>query len=209
MGHRALTGSAVPKSRAASGTQSQLNLQVYVGGQPAQVSYYGRSGCCAGIDQVVFTVPQGIAGCIVPVVVVVNGVAGNTATIAVSADGSACSDALGPSSTDISNAASKGSLRFAYIGVEHSAGLVVPDSGTATVASVPYSGLFASLSQIPAAGSCTVIGASNSSSAPPSPRTGLDAGQYLNIDTPGGSDSIYEQDNGSYSGNLPQLEPGT
>ena len=32
-------------------------VEVFVGGVPAQVAYSGRSPCCAGIDQVVFTVP--------------------------------------------------------------------------------------------------------------------------------------------------------
>ncbi len=39
--------------------QLSLNLQVYVGGQQVTPNYYGRSGCCAGIDQLVFPVPQG------------------------------------------------------------------------------------------------------------------------------------------------------
>ncbi len=44
-------------------------VEVYVGNVKAAVSYQGRSGCCAGIDQILFTVPSGFQGCYVPVVV--------------------------------------------------------------------------------------------------------------------------------------------
>ena len=46
-----------------------LNLEVLVGGKRARVLYAGRSGCCAGIDQIVFETPAGVEGCRVPVVV--------------------------------------------------------------------------------------------------------------------------------------------
>jgi uncharacterized protein (TIGR03437 family) len=46
-----------------------VDAEVYVGGKRAAVTYKGRSGCCAGIDQIVFTVPEGVEGCYVPVVV--------------------------------------------------------------------------------------------------------------------------------------------
>ena len=37
----------------------QVQVEVFVGGQAASVSYYGRSSCCAAIDQINFTVPAG------------------------------------------------------------------------------------------------------------------------------------------------------
>ena len=47
-----------------------VQVQVYVGGQPATIQYSGRSGCCAGVDQIVFTVPKNAPnGCWVPVYV--------------------------------------------------------------------------------------------------------------------------------------------
>ena len=42
-------------------------VQVWVGGQAAQLSYAGRSGCCVAVDQINFFVPQGVSGCSVPV----------------------------------------------------------------------------------------------------------------------------------------------
>jgi uncharacterized protein (TIGR03437 family) len=51
-----------------------VQVQVFVGGQPATVQYSGRSGCCAGVDQIVFTVPKNApTGCWVPVYVKTGG----------------------------------------------------------------------------------------------------------------------------------------
>lgn len=47
-----------------------VQVQVFVGGQPAAIQYSGRSTCCAGVDQIVFTVPSNApTGCWVPVYV--------------------------------------------------------------------------------------------------------------------------------------------
>jgi uncharacterized protein (TIGR03437 family) len=68
--------------------------EVFVGGVSATVTYHGRSPCCAGLDQVVFTVPPNVpTGCYVPVVVRMSGtVVSNAVTMAIaSASGAACS----------------------------------------------------------------------------------------------------------------------
>ncbi|MBZ5610710.1 MAG: hypothetical protein LAP38_20805 [Acidobacteriia bacterium] len=45
-------------------------LKLWIGGVQANVSYQGRSGCCIGEDQIVFTVPDDApTGCAVPMVV--------------------------------------------------------------------------------------------------------------------------------------------
>jgi uncharacterized protein (TIGR03437 family) len=38
-------------------------FEVLVGGIAAKVVYAGRSGCCAGIDQIIVEVPRGVEGC--------------------------------------------------------------------------------------------------------------------------------------------------
>jgi uncharacterized protein (TIGR03437 family) len=68
--------------------------QVYVGNTTATVHYHGRSGCCAGVDQIVFEVPAGVEGCYVPIGVQAGGVMSNIATIAVSNTGETCSDSI-------------------------------------------------------------------------------------------------------------------
>ena len=68
--------------------------EVFVGGQTATIVYSGRSPCCAGLDEIDFQVPQNAPlGCWVPVQVRTEGVTvSNTTTMAISADGSPCSD---------------------------------------------------------------------------------------------------------------------
>jgi uncharacterized protein (TIGR03437 family) len=70
-------------------------LEIWVGGKPVTVKrYQGRAPCCSGLDQIVFDLPPDTpAGCYVPIQIRANGAAlSNSATIAVSADGSPCTD---------------------------------------------------------------------------------------------------------------------
>ncbi len=76
----------------APGDLTGLDVKVLVGGREAQVLYRGRSGCCAGLDQVRFITPEGVSSCHAPVVVTVDGVPSNFVTMAISPGGSVCSD---------------------------------------------------------------------------------------------------------------------
>lgn len=69
-------------------------VTMHVGNTTAPVAYQGRAPCCAGLDQIVFQVPAGVAGCYVPVGVETAGGVGNIGTIAVSASGQTCSDSI-------------------------------------------------------------------------------------------------------------------
>ena len=98
-------------------TGSIGSAQVYVGTTTAAVQYHGRSGCCAGVDQIVFEVPSGVEGCYVPVGVRVGSITSNIATIAVSNTGETCSDSI--LGTDlISKIASGKTVNFGYIRLE-------------------------------------------------------------------------------------------
>jgi hypothetical protein len=79
------------------------------------VTYKGRSGCCSGIDQIFFVVPEGVEGCYVPVVVKTGDVVSNFSTIAVARTGNTCSDATGYSAEDIQTAQNNGNLRIGNI----------------------------------------------------------------------------------------------
>jgi hypothetical protein len=58
--------------------QPNVPLTLYLGGVPVPVIYQGRSGCCVGEDQIVFTVPNNVpTGCAVPLVIQV-GTGANT-----------------------------------------------------------------------------------------------------------------------------------
>ena len=76
-------------------TAGNLPTQVdlFVGGVPAQVSYKGRTSCCAGLDQINFTVPdKAPSGCWVPVYVRTGGATiSNFTTIAIDPAGGVCS----------------------------------------------------------------------------------------------------------------------
>jgi uncharacterized protein (TIGR03437 family) len=67
-------------------------VEVWVGTISANVVYAGRSGCCAGVDQIAFEVPAGIAGCYQPVVVRSGGKISNFVSLAVNSTGAACTD---------------------------------------------------------------------------------------------------------------------
>jgi uncharacterized protein (TIGR03437 family) len=68
-----------------------VTVAIKVGGVPATPLYAGRQSQTAAVDNIYFTVPQGVPlGCNVPVEITAGDVAANTTTIAISADGSPC-----------------------------------------------------------------------------------------------------------------------
>ncbi|HKW97819.1 MAG TPA: hypothetical protein VJN43_08790 [Bryobacteraceae bacterium] len=91
------------------------DAQVFVGTTAAHVRYAGRSGCCAGLDQITFDVPAGIAGCFVPLAVRVGGVVSNFTSLSIAAPGRQCSDPAGLPAMALNQAASSGSLRVGAI----------------------------------------------------------------------------------------------
>ncbi|HUK91582.1 MAG TPA: hypothetical protein VLZ81_14360, partial [Blastocatellia bacterium] len=97
------------------------DVQVFAGNATASVSYHGRSGCCAGVDQIVFEVPSGVEGCYVPIGVQAGGVLSNVTTIAVSSSGETCSDSILGSDL-ISKLASGQTVNFGYIRLEEGLG---------------------------------------------------------------------------------------
>jgi len=84
-----------------AGAEQLPEVEVLVGGEPVETTYQGRSGCCAGLDQISFTVPVGAAGCAVPVQVFADGVLSNTVTMSIALSGRTCVDQDGIFSTDL------------------------------------------------------------------------------------------------------------
>jgi uncharacterized protein (TIGR03437 family) len=80
-----------------------VGVTVRVGNKSVAPSYSGRSSCCAGEDEITFTVPPDtLLGCYVPVQVVTSdGTPSNVATMAISSDGSPCKDAANPYGTAV------------------------------------------------------------------------------------------------------------
>ncbi len=86
-----------------------------------QPFYAGRSPQFPGIDQINFTLPQGLDGCYVSIAIRVNGVISNYATIAVSPQGRFCSGPL--SAEEIMLAEQQGSLRVGSVTLVNGGGL--------------------------------------------------------------------------------------
>lgn len=82
-----------------------IDIDVRVGSQHARVIYRGRSGCCAGVDEVLFEVPQGVEGCFVPVVVRAGAAYSNFTSMSIASQGSICSDTTGFSAPDLQDLA--------------------------------------------------------------------------------------------------------
>jgi uncharacterized protein (TIGR03437 family) len=70
-----------------------VQVDVFVGGVQAAVQYHGRTSCCAGLDQINFTVPdKAPSGCWVPVYVRTAGTTiSNFTTMAIDPAGGVCS----------------------------------------------------------------------------------------------------------------------
>jgi uncharacterized protein (TIGR03437 family) len=72
---------------------------ILIGGIAANIVYYGRSpGAGPGLDQINFTIPSGVTGCNVSMVVQTTGTPAtlsNSTTIPIAANGGACSDTYG------------------------------------------------------------------------------------------------------------------
>jgi hypothetical protein len=92
------------------------SIRVFVGIQPATVVSAGRGICCDGIDPaypvqqgiaawdvIRFTVPDGITGCYIPVVVQIGKTVSNFATISIDPSGAACTPVPTGLPPDLSN----------------------------------------------------------------------------------------------------------
>jgi len=91
-----------------------ISVDVFVGNKPASVAFKGRT-VYPSVDVIVFTVPDGVQGCYVPVAVRVGGVLSNVGTMSVTPSGKACSDPFGFSSADLQKVLDGGTLTVADI----------------------------------------------------------------------------------------------
>ena len=67
---------------------TSIPVNVWLGGVQAAVSYRGRSGCCFGEDQIVFTVPNTVTpGCTVPLSIQIGNQISNTTSLPVASSG--------------------------------------------------------------------------------------------------------------------------
>jgi len=174
-----------------------LPLKLWLGGVAAQVQYQGRSGCCIGEDQIVFTVPDGVpTGCGVPLAVQMGNFVSNTVAIPV-ATGSRSCDFIDPAIARIDPAQLSGTLTLGVPELDHffnDSGNGFKDlvqnvffSGSVPPSLEPFAGTY--LSNIPI-GTCTsqtLLGNGGNNGPDFMNLTVLDSGSSLTITGPNGS----------------------
>ena len=177
---------------------------LYVGGQAAAVRYAGRSGCCAGVDQIVFDIPAGVSGCYVPVVALTGGVVSNMGTISVSASANECDDPLSFRAADLALLERNNLLRTAQLTLGHqvspgaspgqvqfTASFLSYDPQTLTTALAPLN---------PSLGSCYLSATKVNADLSGLPQgKGLDAGASIMMNGPIGTMTANNTSAGNYA----------
>ncbi len=202
------------------GNLSSVTVQVYVGSATAKVIYAGRSGCCAGEDQINFIVPAGVEGCTVPVAIVVNGtVVSNYVTIPVAASGNSCSVVSASSGSSsgggspippdfLTKLEAKGTAAVGFVALFRTTSTtpslpapfnapVTTDEGAAFFTTYTASNYTALSSSLPVLniGACTVYlynGQTPPSTTSVTSRKGLDAGTAITVSGPNGTKQLTE-----------------
>ncbi len=186
------------------GDLTAIPVEVYVGGKLAAVTYRGRSGCCSGIDQVVFTVPDGVEGCNVPVAIRAGGVTSSFTTIAVSKTAGNCSSFASGTADDLAIAQRTGSYRRGTVTLNTTSlkiDLGIPGFPAANVKLETGSAGFtkSTLDQVLASsatqdltpGSCIVLPTLGATLPVDSVLgSSMDAGAVINVNGPGGAKTL-------------------
>ena len=193
-----------------------IQTEVFVGGVPAQIAYSGRSPCCSGLDQIVFTVPNNApAGCWVPVFVRTGGTTvSNVVTMAVDANGASCYATLAGAFPAFFNSHRAGGFIAARATTHEDVGTTAPIDVTADYhASIAYqlqdsAFPFNPLASFPPPGSCTsysvkgdLLGGDPLPGAVPNGKL-LDFGPLFSLSGPRGTRALTELFSGSRVGYL-------
>ncbi len=190
-------------------------VEVLVGNRPATIRYRGRSGCCAGVDQIVFDVPSGIEGCYTPLTVKIGNIVSNSTYLAISPNGGRCTAGTPFTDADLQKLQGGGTLSIGAISLSRiSSKLSLGPLGTQEIKIDAGSGTFIryNAAQIAASqfaaegalplGSCiTFSGSDQATGLPDDPIVGttLDAGPKLNVTGPSGTREILKDaTTGSY-----------
>ena len=220
---------------AGTGTIASLpsNFKVYVGGTSATIVGAARSSS-PGLDQIAFTVPAGVSGCNVPVVVQTGNVVSNFVSMAIGVGGVCSNPVGGLTPTQLTMLQQQGTVSLGSIGLARVAtpalsvvGITIPGSTTDEASAVFERYTFQQYTaatggvNVTTYGACSVYFATGTSTsiAPVDPIVpiGLDAGPAITITGPGGvktlstvagSTGIYSATLGGVSGSPLFLVPG-
>jgi uncharacterized protein (TIGR03437 family) len=179
---------------------TNIPLTIWLGGVQVQASYQGRSGCCVGEDQIVFTVPANAPlGCAVPLSVQIGNLISNSVVVPIAAVGSrSCtpSNPAFPPAVVVPLSTTSGPFTYADIDLmrqDQSPGFVDKVHGefarfTIAPAVQPF---FVSYVDSPASGTCEIF--NNLNGQPPAPLVpvaGLDVGQQITVQGPNGNKNV-------------------
>ena len=170
-------------------------VEVFVGGKSAPLLYSGRSPCCAGTDQIAFSVPNDAPmGCWVPVQIRTEGsTVSNTVTMAIAPTAnSACSEPGNPIAAKFATGARLGWIDLYRIAERWKRAQYTVDTTLDSVSATyrkETGGQFAynPLYSLPPVGSCTTYaGQGNFFASDPVPgsqyaTTGMDAGAQITV----------------------------
>jgi uncharacterized protein (TIGR03437 family) len=100
-------------------TKNTPGAQVWIGGQAAPVLYAGRSQF-VGLDLINVTIPSGVQGCHVSVVVQIGNNVSNSTSLPIEPNGGACSDPVtGRSGSDLGTLMSQSSFAIGAVNLSH------------------------------------------------------------------------------------------
>jgi uncharacterized protein (TIGR03437 family) len=97
---------------------TSIPLTIWLGGVQVTAAYQGRSGCCIGEDQIIFTVPANVPlGCAVPLKVQINNTVSNSVHLPVAAAGSRTCTPADPTFTaaTVARSASNEPIKYGQI----------------------------------------------------------------------------------------------
>jgi uncharacterized protein (TIGR03437 family) len=159
-----------------------IGLHVYIGGTEANVIFKGRNGCCTSVDTVYVTVPHGVTGCAVSVLMQIGNIVSNATSIAIANSGRTCTPTNQNSPIGATGTYSYGSLYLGRLVEATSKSDVAGGQFSKVTFSSPPTG---SQLDINAPGSCSVT---DTGQVPP-PSVGttpLDAGPSIGVAGPNG-----------------------
>ena len=202
---------------------TNVPVEAYVAGKPAEVVFRGRNSCCSAIDTIYVRIPSGVAGCSTPVVFKTGSYVSNTTTISTSENGRTCTPTNKSfTKSQIESLLAKGAtsagVSGAAINLSRATNLAgqitaLADGGTALFSTSPLApgGFGYSSWDVAQLGSCAVSNVFIMPGLLLSPKN-LDAGATLSIAGPSSTASLTRLADLNYAGifqrSWPILQPG-
>jgi uncharacterized protein (TIGR03437 family) len=97
---------------------TDIAVEAWVAGKPAKVLFRGRNACCTSTDVIYLEIPQGVGGCITPVVFKTGDFVSNTTSIPTAPSGRVCTPSIPTiTSADVLSLLTKTRAAFGVVGL--------------------------------------------------------------------------------------------